>query len=99
MRLSITYRLSVQKRERELLGVQYTHYILHICTCICSCMYIFPQGNHEYYTMDAGNWLTHLDSLGINVLHNGNRQIPSEGNPKEQLCMAGVDDLEADRIM
>lgn len=59
----------------------------------------FLQGNHEYYTMDAGNWLTHLDSLGINVLHNGNRQIPSEGNPKEQLCMAGVDDLEADRIM
>lgn len=49
--------------------------------------------------MDAGNWLTHLDSLGINVLHNGNRQIPSEGNPKEQLCMAGVNDLEADRIM
>lgn len=49
--------------------------------------------------MDAGNWLTHLDSLEINVLHNGNRQIPSEGNPKEQLCMAGVDDLEADRIM
>nr|XP_011422305.2 transmembrane protein with metallophosphoesterase domain [Crassostrea gigas] len=59
----------------------------------------YVTGNHEYYTMDADNWLTHLDSLGINVLHNGNRQIPSEGNPKEQLCMAGVDDLEADRIM
>lgn len=41
----------------------------------------------------------HLNSLGINVLHNSNRQIPSEGDPKEQLCMAGVDDIEADRIM
>lgn len=64
-----------------------------------SLWFIFSQGNHEYYTMDAGNWLTHLDSLGINVLHNSNRQIPSEGDPKEQLCMAGVDDIEADRIM
>lgn len=73
-------------------------YTVHVYTFAIIMVHIF-QGNHEYYTMDAGNWLTHLDSLGINVLHNSNRQIPSEGDPKEQLCMAGVDDIEADRIM
>ena len=60
---------------------------------------LFVPGNHEYYTMDANSWLTHLDSLGVNVLHNSNRKIPPQADPKEQLCMAGVDDIEADRIM
>ena len=49
--------------------------------------------------MDANSWLTHLDSLGVNVLHNSNRKIPPQVDSKEQLCMAGVDDIEADRIM
>ncbi|XP_061197484.1 transmembrane protein with metallophosphoesterase domain-like [Saccostrea echinata] len=59
----------------------------------------YVTGNHEYYTMDANNWLAHLDSLGIKVLHNSNRQIPPGVDPKEQMCMAGTDDIEADRIM
>jgi hypothetical protein len=55
-------------------------------------------GNHEYYTMDVNNWLTYLQSIGINVLHNSNRQIPPEADPEEQMCIAGVDDIEADRL-
>ncbi|XP_048765628.1 transmembrane protein with metallophosphoesterase domain-like isoform X2 [Ostrea edulis] len=58
----------------------------------------YVTGNHEYYTMDVNNWLVYLQSLGINVLHNSNRQIPPEMDPGERMCITGVDDIEADRL-
>ncbi|KAL3858815.1 hypothetical protein ACJMK2_009068 [Sinanodonta woodiana] len=56
----------------------------------------FVTGNHEYYSMDIENWIPKLKSLGVEVLHNSNTNIPK--NSKEQICLAGVDDPTADNF-
>ncbi|XP_046367031.2 transmembrane protein with metallophosphoesterase domain-like [Haliotis rufescens] len=59
----------------------------------------FITGNHEYYTGDVDNWFSHLRGLGFIVLHNSNVRLPSEKLPtKQQICLAGTDDIEALRI-
>jgi hypothetical protein len=52
------------------------------------------QGNHEYYTTDAQNWLEKLESLGVKVLHNSNVILNGKGDTG--ICLAGVDDPTAD---
>ncbi|KAJ8303304.1 hypothetical protein KUTeg_019700 [Tegillarca granosa] len=50
------------------------------------------SSNHEYYTMDAHNWLLKLQSLGVNVLHNSNTKIPQDDRPSiEQYSSHGMD--------
>lgn len=63
----------------------------------------FVTGNHEYYTSDVSNWFTLLESLHVRPLHNENVKISSAsgdldsgGGEKEWVCLAGVDDIEAD---
>ncbi|GFR63684.1 transmembrane protein with metallophosphoesterase domain [Elysia marginata] len=56
-------------------------------------------GNHEYYTGDVDNWFSYLRSLGFTVLHNSNVKIPVKvKNGEGQLCLAGTDDIQADKI-
>nr|XP_004662131.2 transmembrane protein with metallophosphoesterase domain [Jaculus jaculus]XP_044992867.1 transmembrane protein with metallophosphoesterase domain [Jaculus jaculus] len=62
----------------------------------------FVTGNHEYYTSDVGNWFKLLGSLRVHPLHNENVRIAAprdqrgEGTEEEWICLAGVDDIEAD---
>ncbi|XP_025946076.1 transmembrane protein with metallophosphoesterase domain [Apteryx mantelli] len=56
----------------------------------------FVTGNHEYYTSDVGNWFELLKSFNIRPLHNENVKIVSPKNTDDWLCLAGVDDIEAD---
>ncbi|XP_045435307.1 transmembrane protein with metallophosphoesterase domain [Pipistrellus kuhlii] len=61
----------------------------------------FVTGNHEYYTSDVGNWFALLESLGVRPLHNENVRISAPRASKEEeedawICLAGVDDIEAD---
>ncbi|XP_005103039.1 transmembrane protein with metallophosphoesterase domain [Aplysia californica] len=60
----------------------------------------FVTGNHEYYTGDVDNWFSLLRSVGFTVLHNSNVRIPAELSENEdgQICLAGTDDLQADKI-
>ncbi|KAM6170571.1 transmembrane protein with metallophosphoesterase domain [Rhynchocyon petersi] len=62
----------------------------------------FVTGNHEYYTSDVNNWFALLKSLNVRPLHNENVKISATGaqgpEAKEDdwICLAGVDDIEAD---
>ncbi|XP_027703624.1 transmembrane protein with metallophosphoesterase domain [Vombatus ursinus] len=61
----------------------------------------FVTGNHEYYTSDVNNWFELLKSLNVQPLHNENVKITASGttSAKSQddwICLAGVDDIEAD---
>uniref|UniRef100_A0A250Y112 Transmembrane protein with metallophosphoesterase domain n=1 Tax=Castor canadensis TaxID=51338 RepID=A0A250Y112_CASCN len=62
----------------------------------------FVTGNHEYYTSDVSNWFALLESLHVRPLHNENVKVSATGaqrNAKEDndwICLAGVDDIEAD---
>ncbi|KAF7247961.1 Transmembrane protein with metallophosphoesterase domain [Varanus komodoensis] len=57
----------------------------------------FVTGNHEYYTSDVNNWFELLKSLSVYPLHNENVKIMSpKGGDTDWLCLAGVDDIEAD---
>ncbi|XP_008068340.1 transmembrane protein with metallophosphoesterase domain [Carlito syrichta] len=66
----------------------------------------FVTGNHEYYTSDVSNWFTLLESLRVQPLHNENVKISSawahrggsdgKGEGHDWICLAGVDDIEAD---
>lgn len=62
----------------------------------------FVTGNHEYYTSDVSNWFELLESLQVRPLHNENVKISAPRDPdgagrdKEWVCLAGVDDIEAD---
>eukprot|EP00062_Callorhinchus_milii_P021449 gi/632978180/ref/XP_007905764.1/ PREDICTED: transmembrane protein with metallophosphoesterase domain-like [Callorhinchus milii] len=58
----------------------------------------FVTGNHDYYSGDVNNWFKHLRSLGIQPLHNEHVSISSAGDPKDQFCLAGVDDIEAEML-
>ncbi|KAG5848520.1 hypothetical protein ANANG_G00099320 [Anguilla anguilla] len=55
----------------------------------------FVTGNHDYYTADVERWFSHLRSLGIQPLHNGNAKIFRKERKEDWICLAGVDDLEA----
>ena len=55
-------------------------------------------GNHEYFTGDAEAWLQELKKLGIQPLHNSYILISSTANPHDKIYLAGVDDIEADRL-
>ncbi|KAM4842471.1 transmembrane protein with metallophosphoesterase domain [Thomomys bottae] len=62
----------------------------------------FVTGNHEYYTSDVSNWFALLESLNVRPLHNENVKISAThsqhggGEEKDWVCLAGVDDIEAD---
>lgn len=71
----------------------------------------FVTGNHEYYTSDVSNWFALLESLDVRPLHNENVKISAtqaqrggdggggggdEGD--DWICLAGVDDIEADLL-
>ncbi|XP_010627955.1 beta-galactosidase isoform X3 [Fukomys damarensis] len=64
----------------------------------------FVTGNHEYYTSDVTNWFALLESLHVRPLHNENVKISAtgarhgggEGEGDDWICLAGVDDIEAD---
>ncbi|XP_054408406.1 transmembrane protein with metallophosphoesterase domain [Pongo abelii] len=68
----------------------------------------FVTGNHEYYTSDVSNWFALLESLHVQPLHNENVKISatraqrggggSGGGSEDEdwICLAGVDDIEAD---
>ncbi|XP_012624632.1 transmembrane protein with metallophosphoesterase domain [Microcebus murinus] len=62
----------------------------------------FVTGNHEYYTSDVSNWFALLESLGVQPLHNENVKISATGTRRSGgeddgwICLAGVDDIEAD---
>lgn len=65
----------------------------------------FVTGNHEYYTSDVSNWFALLESLNVRPLHNENVKISATraqrggGGGSEDgdwICLAGVDDIEAD---
>ncbi|XP_004704109.1 transmembrane protein with metallophosphoesterase domain [Echinops telfairi] len=62
----------------------------------------FVTGNHEYYTSDVSNWFTLLESLHVRPLHNDNVKIAAAGAQRgggedgAWICLAGVDDIEAD---
>ena len=55
-------------------------------------------GNHEYFTGDAEAWLHELKKFGIHPLHNSHVLIRSPINPEDKIYLAGVDDVEADRL-
>lgn len=64
----------------------------------------FVTGNHEYYTSDVSNWFALLESLHVQPLHNENVKISAigaqdggnAGEGNDWICLAGVDDIEAD---
>lgn len=65
----------------------------------------FVTGNHEYYTSDVTNWFALLESLRVRPLHNENVKISAagaqhgdggKGESDDWICLAGVDDIEAD---
>ena len=62
----------------------------------------FVTGNHEYYTSDVSNWFALLESLNVRPLHNENVKISATGAQRaggedgDWICLAGVDDIEAD---
>ncbi|ELV09206.1 transmembrane protein with metallophosphoesterase domain [Tupaia chinensis] len=64
----------------------------------------FVTGNHEYYTSDVSNWFALLESLHVRPLHNENVKISATraragdggGEGDDWMCLAGVDDIEAD---
>ncbi|XP_047387748.1 transmembrane protein with metallophosphoesterase domain [Sciurus carolinensis] len=60
----------------------------------------FVTGNHEYYTSDVSNWFALLESLRVRPLHNENVKISAtgaqHGEGEDWICLAGVDDIEAD---
>ncbi|XP_076986012.1 transmembrane protein with metallophosphoesterase domain [Tamandua tetradactyla] len=66
----------------------------------------FVTGNHEYYTSDVSNWFALLESLRVRPLHNENVKIAAAGarggggaaagEGNDWICLAGVDDIEAD---
>ncbi|XP_045393387.1 transmembrane protein with metallophosphoesterase domain [Lemur catta] len=62
----------------------------------------FVTGNHEYYTSDVSNWFALLESLHVQPLHNENVKISATGAQRGGgeddgwICLAGVDDIEAD---
>ncbi|KAM5191198.1 transmembrane protein with metallophosphoesterase domain [Callospermophilus lateralis] len=64
----------------------------------------FVTGNHEYYTSDVSNWFALLESLRVRPLHNENVKISATGaqrgdgggESEDWICLAGVDDIEAD---
>ena len=55
-------------------------------------------GNHEYFTGDAEAWLHELKKFGIHPLHNSHVLIRSQSDPEDKIYLAGVDDVEADRL-
>ncbi|XP_029464606.1 transmembrane protein with metallophosphoesterase domain isoform X2 [Rhinatrema bivittatum] len=58
----------------------------------------FVTGNHEYYTSDVDNWFKLLESMNIHPLHNENMKITGLRNSQDWLCLAGVDDIEANAL-
>ncbi|XP_012502332.1 PREDICTED: transmembrane protein with metallophosphoesterase domain [Propithecus coquereli] len=64
----------------------------------------FVTGNHEYYTSDVSNWFVLLESLHVRPLHNENVKISATGTQHDGgeddgwICLAGVDDIEADSL-
>ncbi|KAM8980650.1 transmembrane protein with metallophosphoesterase domain [Sarcophilus harrisii] len=61
----------------------------------------FVTGNHEYYTSDVNNWFELLKSLKVQPLHNENVKVTASGTAaagggEDWICLAGVDDIEAD---
>ncbi|XP_023608707.1 transmembrane protein with metallophosphoesterase domain isoform X1 [Myotis lucifugus] len=63
----------------------------------------FVTGNHEYYTSDVSNWFALLETLNVRPLHNENVKISATraqrgggGEDDDWICLAGVDDIEAD---
>nr|XP_051674496.1 transmembrane protein with metallophosphoesterase domain [Oryctolagus cuniculus] len=59
----------------------------------------FVTGNHDYYTLDVNNWFALLESLHVRPLHNEYVRISAAGEGEEGgdwICLAGVDDIEAD---
>ncbi|XP_032987838.1 transmembrane protein with metallophosphoesterase domain [Rhinolophus ferrumequinum] len=65
----------------------------------------FVTGNHEYYTSDVSNWFALLESLNVRPLHNENVKISATraqrdggGKDDDWICLAGVDDIEADLL-
>ena len=54
-------------------------------------------GNHEYYHGNIEEWFIHLKEIGVQPLHNDHKKIyPREGSER-YLCLAGVDDLTAEK--
>lgn len=71
----------------------------------------FVTGNHEYYTSDVSNWFALLESLKVQPLHNENVKISASraqrdgdggggigSEDHDWICLAGVDDIEADLL-
>lgn len=55
-------------------------------------------GNHEYYTGDVDNWMRYVETLGFTALDNGNTKISHQKVPADQICLAGTNDVDAERI-
>lgn len=64
----------------------------------------FVTGNHDYYTLDVSNWFAVLGALHVRPLHNEHVKISAigtypageHGAGQDWVCLAGVDDIEAD---
>lgn len=64
----------------------------------------FVTGNHDYYTLDVSNWFAVLGALHVRPLHNEHVKISAigtypageRGAGQDWVCLAGVDDIEAD---
>lgn len=44
-------------------------------------------------------WLAFLEQHSFHVLRNENKKIYGAANKEEYICLAGVDDVEADRSL
>ncbi|XP_064599140.1 transmembrane protein with metallophosphoesterase domain-like [Liolophura sinensis] len=58
----------------------------------------YVTGNHEYYTGDVDNWMRYVETLGFTALDNANAKISHQWAPAEQICIAGTNDIDAERI-
>ena len=52
-------------------------------------------GNHEYKTGDVINWFNYLQTLNITPLHNSHSVI--DGDEGGKICLAGIDDPQAEK--
>ncbi|CAI5454720.1 unnamed protein product [Caenorhabditis angaria] len=55
----------------------------------------FATGNHEYMHGNITEWFWFLERCNIKILHNSNKHVTIKN---EKFCIAGADDLYAERV-
>ena len=61
-------------------------------------VFFFFPGNHEYFSGDIDSWFQYAKDRGFTVLHNSNKKIKSSKDKQAYICMAGVDDIQANAM-